>query len=141
MAPPKTAGLSYSCDSTPSGRTAGRERFPGLDLDVLLEPALLSVHEHGYLGREPGGPDGAILVEADVGDSRRVALAGLEQSDEQQPVAIDPELLRVEVPGLRAHDVDRAAVPGVLVNGGKIETSALQPCRGPLDRIDIHVEP
>src|SRR5439155_18670195 len=97
----------------PATRIAQRvsQGDPGGDLGVLLEPPLVAVHEERYFGRDPGSADGPVIVEADVARARRVTLTGLEQSHEEEPVLVHPELAGPQIPPPRPHDVRGPAVP------------------------------
>src|SRR5439155_277861 len=116
------------------------ERGVGLDLGVLLEPALVPIHQKRHLRREPGTPGWLILVEADVVGAGGVPLTRLEQPHEHQALAIHPELPRPQIARLGADDVDGTPFPRVLVHGREVDLEPLDPRDGPLHRVEVDVE-
>src|SRR2546423_9042873 len=112
-------------------------RCDGLDLSVLLEPALVPIHQKRHLRREPGTPGWLIPVEANVVGAGAVPLTRLEQPDEDQALTVHPELPRAQIARLGADDVDRTPFPRVLVHGREVDLEPLEPRDGALHRVEV----
>src|SRR6266571_1410831 len=87
-------------------------RDVGLNVVVLLEEETLPVDQELDLGRQPPARERCVLVEARLGGPRRILPRGREHPHEHEPLLVHPELPRVQVTRLRAHDPDRPSLPG-----------------------------
>src|SRR5215510_822516 len=102
------------------------QRHVATNLRVLFGFDNLAIHHEDHFRRHPATAKFLILVELSLLRLRSILTTGTKHSDKVEILLIDPELRRVQVARLRAHDVDRPPLPRVFPELRQVKLQCLQ---------------
>src|SRR6185312_13569619 len=108
------------------------------DVGITLAERILAFDVELHASRDPPRRRLAVIQETHIVGLGRVMVIGLDQADEKQALAVDPELLRGRIAGIGAHHVDRCTLPRVFAQLGEVDASEL--IDGASHRLPINIE-